>query len=173
MLTRLTVYSGSGGTEHSHSPALNDSAASSARLSTSSTNPSSVDTRSDKNVQAAGQRPFNDIPVPPPSTARPGFMRDSSRTFSFGMAKRSSPASSPGGLPPQVNNKRDRAVTSSTTSTATPPRLFDSDLALENSELDGFGNMFDHIGTSSRSQGVRLIHSEVHLFFFFIFSSWY
>lgn len=161
-LRRLTGCRGSGGTERSHSTAPNDSAASSARLSTSSTNPSSIDTRSDK---ANGQRPYNDIPVPPPSSARPGFLRDSSRTFSFGMAKRSSPASSPGGLPPLINNKRDRAVTASTASTATPPRLFDSDLALENSEMDGFGNMFDHIGSSSQSQGIRLIQSEVDLAF--------
>ncbi|KEF53808.1 uncharacterized protein A1O9_10209 [Exophiala aquamarina CBS 119918] len=76
------------------------------------------------------------------------------------MGKRSSPASSPGGLPPLAHNKRDRAVTASTASTATPPRLFDSDLALENSEMDGFGNMFDHIESSSQSQGIRLIQSE-------------
>jgi hypothetical protein len=56
-----------------------------------------------------------------------------------------------------------RAVTTSTASTVTPPRLFDSDLALENSELDGFGNMFDHIGGSPKSQrrSSRIVSSDV------------
>ncbi|KAK5195115.1 hypothetical protein LTR72_003471 [Exophiala xenobiotica] len=150
---------GSAGTEHSHSTAQIDSAASSARLSTSSTNPSSVDARSEKNIQPSGPGPFNDIPVPP-SSARAGFIRSPPRALSFGITKgtRSSPTSSPSGLPPLTGNTRSRAVTTSTASTVTPPRLFDSDLALENSELDGFGNMFDHIGSSPAP--VRLIQQE-------------
>lgn len=40
-------------------------------------------------------------------------------------------------------------MTNSTASTATPPRLFDTDLALDSSELDNFGNMFDNIGVRS------------------------
>lgn len=154
---------GSGGTERSHSTAPYDSAASSARLSTSSTNPSSIDARSDKNVQASGARGFNDIPVPPPASARPGFLRNSSRTFSFGIANggRGSPTSPNGALPPLVDNKRNRTVTESTASTATPPKLFDSDLTLEDSEMDGFGNMFDHIGSSTDPAPARLIHPEI------------
>ncbi|KIW71935.1 hypothetical protein PV04_00161 [Phialophora macrospora] len=154
---------GSGGTERSHSTAPYDSAASSARLSTSSTNPSSIDARSDKNVQAPGSRPHNDIPVPPPASARPGFLRSPARTFSFGVVKgsRGSPTLPDATLPPLVNNKRNRTVTESTASTATPPRLFDSDLSLENTELDGFGNMFDHIGSSPDPGPTRLIHQEV------------
>lgn len=31
-------------------------------------------------------------------------------------------------------------------STATPPRLFDEDLDLGTSDLDGFGSMFDNFG---------------------------
>ncbi|KAJ9606109.1 hypothetical protein H2200_009070 [Cladophialophora chaetospira] len=150
---------GSGGTARSQSSAPYDSAASSARLSTSSTNPSSVDTRSDKNVQGAGSRPFNDIPLPPPKSARPGFLQNSSRTFSKG--NRGSPPSPEVALPPLIDNRRNRTVTESTASTATPPRLFDSDLALENTELDGFGNMFDHIGSSPDPAPTRLIHQEV------------
>ncbi|KIV94357.1 hypothetical protein, variant [Exophiala mesophila] len=149
---------GSGATERSHSTAPNGSAASSARLSSSSTNPSSIDT----NAQTVGHKNLNDIPAPPPASAKPSFLRDSTRSFSFGVGKKSSPASSPGGLPPTGSIQRDRNVTSSTTSTAstaTPPRLFDSDLALENSELDGFGNMFDHIGTSSQPQAPRPVAS--------------
>ena len=154
---------GSGGTERSHSSAPYDSAASSARLSTSSTNPSSIDARSDKNVHSAGARPFNDIPAPPPTSARPGFLRGPSRTFSFGVTKggRGSPTSPDNALPPPVPNTRNRTVTSSTASTATPPRLFDSDLALEKSELDGFENMFDHIGSSPDPAPSRLRHQEV------------
>ncbi|KIW25849.1 hypothetical protein, variant 2 [Cladophialophora immunda] len=157
---------GSGGTERSHSTAPNDSAASSARLSTSSTNPSSIDTRSDKNVQGgAGARPFNDIPAPPPATTRPGFLRSPVRTFSFGVVKgsRASPTSPSGALPPLMDTTRNRAVTSSTASTATPPRLFDTDLSLESSELDEFGNMFDHIGSSPDAVPSRLIHQEASI----------
>lgn len=163
-IAKLTLLRGSGGTERSHSTAPYDSGASSTRLSISSTNPSSVDTRSDKdkNAQSSTQRPVNDVPVPPPSAAKPGFLRSPGRTFSFGLVKgsRGSPTTSPG---PQIaiSNSRSRAVTTSTASTATPPRLFDSDLALENSELDGFGNMFDHIGSSPGPAPVRLIQQEV------------
>ncbi|KIW77185.1 hypothetical protein Z517_09631 [Fonsecaea pedrosoi CBS 271.37] len=163
-LTKLSR--GSGGTERSHSTAPNDSAASSARLSTSSTNPSSVDTRSDKNVQGgAGSRPFNDIPAPPPVSTRPGFLRSPTRTFSFGLVKgsRGSPTSPGGALPPLKDISRNRAVTSSSASTATPPRLFDTDLSLENSELDEFGNMFDHIGSSPDAPPSRLIHQEASI----------
>lgn len=158
----LTTYSGSAGTHGSHSTTHLDSAASSARLSTSSTNPSSIDTPSDKNVQVPGSKPYNDIPVPPQSSARHGFLRSPPRALSFGVIKgsRSSPVSTPGDLP-LPDNSRSRAVTTSSQSTATPPRLFDSDLALENSELDGFGNMFDHIGSSPASGPVRLIQQEV------------
>ena len=60
-------------------------------------------------------------------------------------------------LPALPVEARGRAATASSASTATPPRLFDSDLALENSELDSFGNMFEGIGNSSRepSPGIR------------------
>ncbi|EXJ78514.1 hypothetical protein A1O1_08915 [Capronia coronata CBS 617.96] len=157
---------GSGGTERSHSTAPYDSGASSTRLSISSTNPSSVDTRSDKdkNLHTSTQRSPNDVPVPPPSAAKPAFLRSPGRTFSFGIVRgsRGSPTGSPGAHV-VIDNNRSRAVTTSTASTAstaTPPRLFDSDLALENSELDGFGNMFDHIGSSPGSAPVRPIQEE-------------
>ncbi|KIW88017.1 uncharacterized protein Z519_11127 [Cladophialophora bantiana CBS 173.52] len=157
---------GSGGTERSHSTAPNDSAASSARLSTSSTNPSSIDTKSDKNVQGgAGSRPFNDISAPHSVLTRPGFIRSPARTFSFGVVKgsRASPASPTSALPPLIDTTRNRAVTTSTTSTATPPRLFDTDLSLESSELDEFGNMFDHIGSSRDAVPSRPIHQQASI----------
>jgi hypothetical protein len=60
-------------------------------------------------------------------------------------------ADSPGGppLPPLPLEVRGRAATASSASTATPPRLFDSDLALDNAELNDFGNMFEGIGMHS------------------------
>ena len=147
---------GSNGTENSLSTAPYDSGASSTRLSTSTT-PSSIDAKSDCNVQA-----YKDIPVPPPPSARPGFLRNSARTFSMGLVKdRSSGKATPGSspapssasamLPGDRPEMRSRAATASSASTATPPRLFDSDLDLDSSELDGFGNMFDGIGAKSRT----------------------
>lgn len=153
---------GSGGTERSQSTAPYDSAASSARLSTSSTNPSSIDARSDKNGQNTGGRPHNDLHLPHQGSGKPGFFRSPPRTFSFDVVKngREPPAFPDSGLP-RLEKTRNRTVTESTASTATPPKLFDSDLALENSELDGFGNMFDHIGSSSDPAPARLLHREV------------
>ena len=152
--TVLIIHRGSGGTENSLSTNHYDSGASSTRLSTS-TNPSSLDNRSDRNIQAT----YKDIPVPPPPSARPGgFLRNSARTFSLGVGiksskepQNSSPTASPAPAihPANSRDSRGRAMTASSASTATPPKLFDSDLALENSELDGFGNMFDGIGLRS------------------------
>jgi len=56
----LITNSGSGGTSNSLSTTQYDSAASSTRLSVASTNPSSVDARSDKNVKAIGHRSYED-----------------------------------------------------------------------------------------------------------------
>jgi hypothetical protein len=154
-----TQRRGSGGTDHSVSTAPYDSAASSSRLSVS-TNPSSIDARSDRNVQAQ----YKDIPVPPAPSARPGFLRNSGRTFSLGLGLRSSkdnaapPASQHDHgppLPPLPIEPRGRAATASSASTATPPRLFDTDLALDNNE-DGFRNMFEGIGTASRDSSPGL-----------------
>ncbi|KPI46086.1 uncharacterized protein AB675_761 [Cyphellophora attinorum] len=150
---------GSGGTDNSLSTAQYDSAASSSRLSVS-TNPSSLDAHSDRNVQAQ----YKDIPAPPAPSARPGFLRNSARTFSLGITgkSRESLTSSPAGppLPPLPLEARGRAATASSASTATPPRLYDSDLALDSSELDGFENMFEGIGSSSRDQSPGLRNSR-------------
>ena len=86
--------SGSGGTQNSVSSDQHNSAASSTRLSTS-TNPSSTDSRSDRNVQA-----FKDIPVPPPPSARPGFLRNTGRTFSLGIGIKSKDHSTTPDRPP-------------------------------------------------------------------------
>lgn len=140
-----------------------DSGASSSRLSTSSTNPSSIDTKSDKNVQASKEQPYNDIPVPPTHQvhqSRPSnFLRNAGRTFSFGVKsyKGNAEPELPSPPPPvpagrhrfSLSTNRERAMTTSSIATATPPRLLDSDLVIENSELDSFGNMFDSIGVRS------------------------
>lgn len=160
----LTVCSGSGGTEHSGSTAPYDSAASSSRLSVS-TNPSSIDVRSDRNVQAQ----YKDVPVPPAPAARPGFLRNSARTFSLGMGLKSKEPSHPAPadssdattLPSLPLESRGRAATASSASTATPPRLFDPDLALDSAELNDFGNMFEGIGTNSRDPSPPLAKRNV------------
>jgi hypothetical protein len=91
-------------------------------------------------------------------------MRSPPRSLSFGVLKTRESATSPvTTLPPTIDYTRSRTVTESTASTATPPRLADSDLALENSELDGFGNMFDHIGSSPDPPRNRMLHQEVLL----------
>lgn len=120
-------------------------------MSTSSTNPSSVETRSDKNG-VAGSRGNNDTSSQPSS--RGGFLKNAGRTFSFGNIRRSHEVNDLPPLPPvpaktPASSMRDRSMTVSSVTTATPPRLEDTDLSLDNSELDGFGNMFDGIGSKA------------------------
>jgi hypothetical protein len=153
-------YSGSGGTVNSASPkAPYGSAASSARLSSSSTIPSPTSNHSEVVVNSANQRPFHDIPVPPAPPSRPSFsLKSAGRTFSFGTkAAHPSPGiSSPRGSTasthhstPTVNGTQERAMTASTASTATPPRLLDSDFSLDGDDGDEFSNMFANIGKRS------------------------
>ena len=149
------IFSTSTWTDNSASTrAPYSSAASSARLSSSSTIPSSADTLSDISAASANPKPFHDIPVPPAPVPRPPFsLRGSARTFSFGSRTggSSSTASQPP-LPvlprpaPMADNGRDRAFSASTASTATPPKLLDAELGFGDNEADGFSNMFDNIG---------------------------
>ncbi|KAJ9652924.1 hypothetical protein H2198_007833, partial [Neophaeococcomyces mojaviensis] len=149
---------GSGGTSNSLSTAQYDSAASSTRLSSSSTNPSSVDTRSDKNVKAVGQRYYEDIPLPPPHNPRAGFLKNAGRTFSFGINRNQSreandlpTVSSDPSRPPTNATARDRAMTVSSVTTATAPRLDDHAFSLKESD-DDFGNMFANLGARSNGE---------------------
>jgi hypothetical protein len=139
------------------------SAASSARLSSSSTIPS-TDTRSDISAASGNPKPFHDIPVPPAPVPRPPFsLRSSARTFSFG-SRTGGPLSIASQPPPPavrrgaptVDGSRDRALSASTASTATPPKLLDSELGFGDSDTDGFSNMFDNIGKrDSRNMSPR------------------
>jgi hypothetical protein len=108
--------------------------------------------------------------VPPPPSARPGFLRNSARTFSLGVGIRSSkeqqhsPTASPApAIHPANTDSRSRALTASSASTATPPKLFDSDLAFDSSELDGFGNMFDGIGSKSSRDASPAARAQQHV----------
>ena len=155
-------FSGSGGTENSASTAPYDSASVSTRMSNASTNPSSTSIRSVQKSTESAERPFNDIPVPPTPKQRSGFLRGAHRGLSFGNKSQHDVNHTPAPPMPRAATKydeqtspdlpkfgRDRSVTTSSASTATPPKLFDSDLTLNSSELDSFSNMFDNIGRRS------------------------
>jgi hypothetical protein len=175
--TKLTFSrSGSGGTNNSASTAPYGSAASSARFSSSSTIPSSTDisNESHANSMVSAQRPFQDIPVPSAQRSRGWSIKNAGRTFSFATKqKNEAPVES---LPPprpsptiiQETNftpgRRERAMTASTASTATPSRLLDGDLAFGDSDLDNFGNMFDSFGRRSNRASAKVVNSTTCCF---------
>lgn len=160
-------FSGSGGTNNSLATVPYDSAASSTRYSNSSTNPSSVDSGSGRNVRAhatsASQLPYDDIPAPP-AHSKAGFLKNAGRTFSFGINKHN-PRESPE-QPPTMHSQlphpsRERAMTTSSVTTATPPRLDDSNFSLKSSD-DDFGNMFASLGSkASREVSARTLQSTL------------
>jgi hypothetical protein len=164
-LVLILTFSSSTWTNNSVSTkAPYSSAASSARLSSSSTIPSSADTRSDISAASGNPKHFHDIPVPPAPVPRPPFsLRSSARTFSFGsrtggpvsIASQPPPPAVRRGVP-TVDSSRDRAFSASTASTATPPKLLDSELGFGDGDADGFSNMFDNIGNrDSRNMSPR------------------
>ncbi|EEP82930.1 predicted protein [Uncinocarpus reesii 1704] len=114
---KLTGSTGSGGTNNSSSTGRLYDSSSSAKFSSSSTLPSDNST--------------HDITVPPiPESSFASALRAAGRTFSFGTKP-------PKIVPPNQTTPRqshsmarERAMTASTTSTATPPRLLESDLNL-------------------------------------------
>src|SRR6266536_5353329 len=146
------MCSGSGGTNNSASTGgLYDSSASSARFSSSSTLPSSTDVPVHGDSNFSLKRALQEIPVPPILESQPTFSlrAKAGRTFSFGTkSPKSSPmtSSTPGtgqlDSPTIKNVTRERAMTASTASTATPPKLLDSDVSFD-SGSEGFSNMFD------------------------------
>lgn len=164
--------SGSGGTNKSASTVPYGSAASSARLSSSSTIPSSTDISNDSHTNSfvSSQRPFQDVPIPPVPRSRGWSIRNAGRTFSFASKQKNEmavepsppPRPSPTGTqrPTFTPARRERAMTASTASTATPPKLLEGELAFDDSELDRFGSMFDGIGDpNNRNSGPPQHHS--------------
>lgn len=159
----LMFLSGSGGTNNSASSSgNNDNSSASARFSSSSTLPSSTDVPLDEKPLPV-PKDAHHVPIPPIPQPNPLSLRAAGRTFSFGRKKAQSPStpayisqstlpeSSPHGF---TNITRERAMTESSYasgSTATPPKLLDSDLDLGESDLDGLGNMFESFG-KRRSQ---------------------
>ncbi|PGG99090.1 hypothetical protein GX51_06430 [Blastomyces parvus] len=142
-VTKLTGSSGSRGTNNSASTGpLYDSSASSAKFSSSSTLPSSTDI------------PIQDVPVPPVHDSSFFSLRSAGRTFSFGTKSSSSKSQQrPEVTTPRsrgTTTARERAATASTTSTATPPRLPDTNLDMGDSL--SFGNMFDGLGKDKEIQ---------------------
>ena len=125
-------------TRHRHSGATYESSTST-RLSSSSTLPSSTEIPPPDD--ASPHMRVQDIPVPPPLS---GALRAAGRTFSFGgRFKSSTPPAPPRHGTPDAST-RQRALTSGTDSTATPPKLPDASFGL-GSGGDDFGKMFDHL----------------------------
>ncbi|KMP05846.1 hypothetical protein DIZ76_014958 [Coccidioides immitis] len=128
---KLTGSTGSGGTHNSSSTSRLYDSSSSAKFSSSSTLPS--------------DNSAHDLPVPPiPESSFASALRSAGRTFSFGTKAPRLPPTQHGTPRHSESTARERAMTTSTTSTATPPRLLESDLNLESSE--DFSNIFDNIG---------------------------
>jgi hypothetical protein len=117
---------------------------SSIRYSSSSTQRSLTDVPIQSDAQSPHSRNLHDIPIPPIS----GALRAAGRTFSFGgRFSKPSPAIPPP-IPPARQSppgqSRNRAMTSSTASTATPPKLLDD---LNVGQLgDELNSMFDDLG---------------------------
>ena len=129
---RLTSHRLSGATYESST---------STRMSSSSTLPSSTEIPSPDDSSSPHSR-LQDIPVPPPLS---GALRAAGRTFSFGgRFKSSAPSAPPRHATPDAST-RERALTGSTDSTATPPKLPDANFNL-GTDSDDFGKMFEHLG---------------------------
>ncbi|KAL8730450.1 MAG: hypothetical protein Q9166_004088 [cf. Caloplaca sp. 2 TL-2023] len=149
-----------GGTNNSSSSTGHDNSSASARFSSSSTLPSSTDVPLD-DKPLPNPQDSRAVPAPPIPASHPLSLRAGGRTFSFGRKKPHSPIStSPITQPPQAYGhsrepglpSRERALTESSyasNSTATPPKLLDTGLDLE----DGFGDMFENFGKGKSTSG--------------------
>ncbi|KAJ5200196.1 hypothetical protein N7491_009004 [Penicillium cf. griseofulvum] len=115
----------------------------STRLSSSSTLPSSTEVPPhDENLSPHSR--IHDVPAPPHLTSA---LRAAGRTFSFG--GRFSKSGPPVPRQQTPDAAKNRPLTGSTDSTATPPKLPDTDFAL--SSQDDFNTMFDNLGTREGS----------------------
>ncbi|KAL8999278.1 MAG: hypothetical protein Q9169_001823 [Polycauliona sp. 2 TL-2023] len=154
------TLSNRGGTNNSSSSAGHDNSSASARFSSSSTLPSSTDVPLDDKPLPNPHDPRK-VPAPPIPASHPLSLKAGGRTFSFGRKKPHSPSSaSPITQPPQAYGhsqepafySRERAFTESSyasNSTATPPKLLDTGLDIE----DGFGAMFENFGKRQSTLG--------------------
>lgn len=115
----------------------------STRLSSSSTLPSSTEVPPPDETLSPHSR-IHDVPAPPPLTSA---LRAAGRTFSFGgRFSKSGPQVPRQQTPDAAHN---RPVTGSTDSTATPPKLPDTDFAL--SSQDDFNKMFENMDARESS----------------------
>ncbi|SPO04222.1 uncharacterized protein DNG_06905 [Cephalotrichum gorgonifer] len=147
MFSGLKINRGSGSSNTTKTASTDTSS----RHSAVSTTPSSATPSADPNhhyKQHQQQhmnepnRPSADIPTPAtPKSSGSGFLNRAGRTFSFG-TKKNPPSMPSDDAPPPVPAhgllQRSRGLTSSTTSTATPPKLDDEEFNLGGD----FGNMF-------------------------------
>ena len=133
------------------------------RLSASSTVPSSTDLPGD--ISSSTHWPLENVPNPPTARPRPRpNLRAGNRTMSFGPTTLT--AMEPVSERPKTayddpslfgRPSRSRAMTTSTASTATPPKFLDSEFALGGTDMENFGNMFEGIGEMER--GSELSHN--------------
>jgi len=133
-ISRLTL-SGSGSGSGSSNTTKTTSTDNSSRHSNASTTPSSADLGGHEEWRSANKAPYADIPVPPiPKSSSSGFLKNSGRSWSFGGQKKHLPPvpveeEPTPGTPPSIRADetgfagRARATTTSTTSTATPPKI--------------------------------------------------
>ncbi|KAJ5817940.1 hypothetical protein N7447_007948 [Penicillium robsamsonii] len=114
----------------------------STRVSSSSTLPSSTEVPPPDDALSPHSR-IHDVPAPPHLSSA---LRAAGRTFSFGGRFSKSTPQVPR---QQTPDAAKRPVSGSTDSTATPPKLPDTDFAL--SSQDDFNKMFDNMGTREGS----------------------
>lgn len=155
----LTDPRGSGGTNHSTSTGRPYDCSSSTHFSSSSTLPSSTDVPAQNDIS----RTFHDIPVPPvPESASFFSLRTAGRTLSFGTrpGKISTPTQQQQHQQHQggFTERGERAMTASSESTATPPKLLDSDLDLRGGYDDNFSKMFESFG---RRKSALLLQTQL------------
>ncbi|KAL4866396.1 hypothetical protein BDV12DRAFT_135994 [Aspergillus spectabilis] len=121
------------------------------RFSTSTRRSTDLQTQFDP--QTPHSKNLHDIPAPPLA----GALRAAGRTFSFGGRFSKTPAQVPH-RPSSPDTMRSRATTTSTRSTATPPKLLESEFQISRMD-DDFGNMFEGIGKQDPQESTRKTNS--------------
>ncbi|KAL5335253.1 hypothetical protein BJX70DRAFT_410660 [Aspergillus crustosus] len=109
----------------------------------------STDIQTQFDFQSPHLRNPQDAPAPPLA----GALRAAGRTFSFGGRFSKAPAQAPH-RPSSPDTMRSRATTNSTTSTATPPKILESEFQLGRMD-DDFENMFEGIGKQDTQGSTR------------------